>query len=236
MALNDAPCIRITARDGIQMRRDLILTHLMERSAGGSSGFRGQGNQGHKTSQMTRSQAGPGVGIKSQRGSDLKVPKSVPKSENMMLRQEIPVGGCLIYLFILYISRKKITDDQWVLSILKSGYLLEFQKVPKNFGIKETTCSGKDVPIYQNVISNLLEKQVIEPVSIQNQNTGFYSTLFIIPKKNGKLRPVTNLRPLNKYLLIKHFKMDTTKNFKSSKKKKEIGQYQCLFAHSNSRQ
>ena len=79
----------------------------------------------------------------------------------------------------------------------------------KKFGIKETTCSGQDVPIYQNEISNLLEKQVIEPVSIQNQNTGFYSTLFINKKKNGKLRPVTNLRPLNKYLLIKHFKMDT---------------------------
>ena len=151
---------------------------------------------------MTRSQAGPGVGIASQRGSDLKV----PKSENMMLRQEIPVGGRLSYFIDQW---EKITDDQWVLSILKSGYLLEFRKVPKFYGIKETTCSGQDVPIYQNEISNLLEKQVIEPVLIQNQNTGFYSTLFIIPKKNGKLRPVTNLRPLNKYLLKKHFKMDT---------------------------
>ena len=151
---------------------------------------------------MTRSQAGPGVGIASQRGSDLKV----PKSENMMLRQEIPAGGRLSYFIDQW---EKITDDQWVLSILKSGHLLEFRKVPKFYGIKETTCSGQDVPIYQNEISNLLEKQVIEPVFIQNQNTGFYSTLFIIPKKNGKLRPVTNLRPLNKYLLKKHFKMDT---------------------------
>ena len=203
MATNDARRTKITARDGIQMRRDLVLTRLMDRGLlVGRLVFVGMATKGSETSLMTRSQAGPGVGIASQRGSDLKVPKSA----NMMLRQEIPVGGRLIYFIDQW---EKITDDQWVLSILKSGYLLEFRKVPKFYGIKETTCSGQDVPIYQNAISNLLEKQVIEPVLIQNKNTGFYSTLFIIPKKNGKLRPVTNLRPLNKYLLKKHFKMDT---------------------------
>ena len=38
---------------------------------------------------------------------------------------------------------------------------------------------------------------------------GFYSTFFLVPKKNGKMRPVLNLRPLNRYLQKNHFKMDT---------------------------
>ena len=40
-------------------------------------------------------------------------------------------------------------------------------------------------------------------------HAGFYSTFFLVPKKNGKLRPVINLRPLNRYLRKTHFKMDT---------------------------
>jgi hypothetical protein len=39
--------------------------------------------------------------------------------------------------------------------------------------------------------------------------TGFYSTLFLVPKKNDKMRPVINLKPLNGYLKKTHFKMDT---------------------------
>jgi hypothetical protein len=35
------------------------------------------------------------------------------------------------------------------------------------------------------------------------------STLFLVPKKNDKMRPVINLKPLNGYLKKTHFKMDT---------------------------
>jgi hypothetical protein len=42
-------------------------------------------------------------------------------------------------------------------------------------------------------------------------NQGFYSTLFLVPKKTGDLRPVINLKPLNKYLRKQHFKMDSMK-------------------------
>ena len=54
-----------------------------------------------------------------------------------------------------------------------------------------------------------MAKDAIEKVQYPQSLTGFYSTLFIVPKKNGKLRMVTNLKPLNSYLKKLHFKMDT---------------------------
>ncbi|KAI7880022.1 uncharacterized protein EV154DRAFT_540117 [Mucor mucedo] len=37
---------------------------------------------------------------------------------------------------------------------------------------------------------------------------GFYSTIFVIPKKTGSLRPVLNLKQLNQYMQAPHFKME----------------------------
>jgi hypothetical protein len=48
-----------------------------------------------------------------------------------------------------------------------------------------------------------------QPVLNHEKPTGFYSTLFLVPKKNDKMRPVINLKPLNGYLKKTHFKMDT---------------------------
>ena len=57
--------------------------------------------------------------------------------------------------------------------------------------------------------SQLLRKDAIETVPMNQIQAGFYSTFFLVPKKNGKMRPVLNLRPLNRYLQKNHFKMDT---------------------------
>lgn len=54
-------------------------------------------------------------------------------------------------------------------------------------------------------VSDLLSKGAIEPTT----GPGFSSHLFVIPKKTGELRPVLNLRQLNQYLPVCHFKMET---------------------------
>ena len=124
----------------------------------------------------------------------------------MLAKMEIPVGGRLRFFTDNW---KKITDDEWVLSVVQEGYKLEFVKKPLFSGVKETKIAFQNVEIFQKEIIELLQKDVIEKVPSQQKNFGFYSTLFLVPKKSGKLRPVTNLRPLNNYLLKKHFKMDT---------------------------
>ena len=42
-------------------------------------------------------------------------------------------------------------------------------------------------------------------------NFGFYSKLYLVPKKNGKLCPIIDLSILNQYLNKQPFKMETVK-------------------------
>ncbi|VDH90179.1 Hypothetical predicted protein [Mytilus galloprovincialis] len=127
----------------------------------------------------------------------------------------IPVGGRLKHFIQEWES---ITDDQWVLKTLQEGLKLEFQETPHLTGIKHTSVNARNLPIILAEVEDLIEKNAIEIVPQAEIHQGFYSTLFLVPKKTGDLRPVINLKPLNQYLRKQHFKMDTlTKVFESSK-------------------
>ena len=56
-------------------------------------------------------------------------------------------------------------------------------------------------------ISNLRQKGAVSEVVSQVQE-GFFSVLFLVPKKEGKFRPVLNLKALNSFLTTEHFKME----------------------------
>ncbi|VDI49055.1 Hypothetical predicted protein [Mytilus galloprovincialis] len=124
----------------------------------------------------------------------------------MACHPEIPVGGRLIYFLKKW---EQITDDQWVLSVIKEGYKLEFLEIPKNTGIKYTCVSAKDLDILDTEVRELVQKEAVEYVPLNEIENGFYSTFFLVPKKTGDMRPVINLKPLNKYLRKQHFKMDS---------------------------
>ena len=65
-------------------------------------------------------------------------------------------------------------------------------------------------PLFQELrqqVDILLEKRAIEPVSLETP--GFYSRLFLAPKKGGEWRPVIDLSALNRYLDAPHFRMET---------------------------
>ena len=121
---------------------------------------------------------------------------------------QIPVWGRLRFFLENW---KKITDDQWVLSLIEEGYKLEFIQKPPQSGMKETIVPRKNLDILNAEVAELLRKDAIEKVPPNERGCGFYSTFFLVPKKNGKMRPVINLRPLNRYLKKEHFKMDTLK-------------------------
>ena len=58
-----------------------------------------------------------------------------------------------------------------------------------------------------NEVLKLLEKGAI--VKAKHCPGEFISNLFLVPKKTGDLRPVINLKPLNKFVVKRHFEMET---------------------------
>jgi hypothetical protein len=71
------------------------------------------------------------------------------QARNYQFKPEIPVGGRLRFF---QKNWEKITDDQWIISIMKEGYKLEFLKKPLGSGIKETSVSSKNIDILQEEI------------------------------------------------------------------------------------
>ena len=55
-------------------------------------------------------------------------------------------------------------------------------------------------------VTELLSKGAIVPVT--NEKNQFLSNLFLVPKKDGKQRPVINLKQLNQFIPYQHFKME----------------------------
>ena len=112
---------------------------------------------------------------------------------------QIPVGGRLRFFLN---SWKEITNDQWVLSVIAEGYKQEFMREPPQTGVKETSAPKNSLNILNAEVEELLRKDAIETVPMNEIQAGFYSTFFLVPKKNGKM-------PLIRYLQKNHFKLDT---------------------------
>ena len=74
--------------------------------------------------------------------------------------------------------------------------------------ITQSTPPDRALPLREHV-QELLDKGAVEEVWDQHSK-GFYSHMFLVPKKNGKLRPIINLRQLNSHLVCPSFKMETS--------------------------
>jgi hypothetical protein len=102
-----------------------------------------------------------------------------------------------------------LVTDPWLLEIINQGHSLEFKEVP-NLSLKVRWTILKDANmslVLQNEVSELLKKEAIEVAD--PTSPGFYSTFFVVPKRDGGLRPVLNLKPLNQYIQYKKFRMET---------------------------
>ena len=54
----------------------------------------------------------------------------------------------------------------------------------------------------------MLSKGVVMKLHPFESQEGFYSTLFLVPKKDGRTRPVINLKRLNEFISPQDFKME----------------------------
>ena len=99
---------------------------------------------------------------------------------------------------------KEYTDDPFILQTV-SGFCKTFQFwIPQQIDFSpEQKC------IVDNEITELLSKGVIESSDFEKDQ--FISNIFIVPKPNGKDRPVIYLPYLNYFVHYEHFKQETFK-------------------------
>ncbi|CAH1242857.1 TNKS2 [Branchiostoma lanceolatum] len=113
-------------------------------------------------------------------------------------------GGRLVHFLQKW---QQLTSDPWVLQCVR-GYKLEFATTPP-IQRRLPSCRARgpqQVEVLNEEVGVLLSKGAIREVPYHS--TQFVSTLFTVPKKTGGLRPVINLKPLNRYLQVRRFKME----------------------------
>ena len=104
--------------------------------------------------------------------------------------------------------------------IVEDGMGIAFQQRPQltHQSISfRTRNSRQDL---QQAVDALLMKGAIERVT-NVKALGFYSRLFLVPKKTGDLRPVIDLSTLNRHMVVPHFKMETQGSVRSAIRSQE---------------
>ena len=102
----------------------------------------------------------------------------------------------------------KISQDIWILNTIK-GYKIEFLGNPTQQGQPRVGLSSTpDQTLLNEEIQKMLTKGAISDIPLRENPRGFYSSLFLVPKKDGCKRPVINLKDLNAYVPPYHFKME----------------------------
>lgn len=100
----------------------------------------------------------------------------------------------------------------WILNVIQHGYSLQFARRPPRFrGVLYTTVPDDRMQILREEVRSLLLKDAIETVPADQSESGFYSRYFLVPKKDGGLRPILDLRVLNRALAKRPFKMLTAR-------------------------
>ncbi len=93
------------------------------------------------------------------------------------------------------------SPSRWLLQTIRLGYAIQFARRPPKFrGIRFTSVKPADAPVLHAEIAVLLAKDAIEPVPPADMRSGLFSPYFIVPKKGGGLRPILDLRVLNRAL------------------------------------
>ncbi len=100
----------------------------------------------------------------------------------------------------------------WLLSVIERGYTLQFRRRPPRFnGVVQSLTSPRNAQALKQEIGCLLEKGAVERVPPNELESIFYSRYFVVPKRDGGLRPILDLRPINRALCKRPFRMITLK-------------------------
>lgn len=102
----------------------------------------------------------------------------------------------------------ELTSDDTILEIAFNCRIQFYDDIqPIRPKYRPTVFSDLEKQKIREEINNMLSMEIIEEVEpSENQ---FISSIFTVPKKDGQLRMILNLKDLNNYVEYHHFKMDT---------------------------
>lgn len=100
----------------------------------------------------------------------------------------------------------RITDDKTILSWIR-GYKINFDAgIVQPLPPTPPVYTQPEILQFREIIANLIHIGAIsecEPIAGQ-----FLSNIFLIPKSNGKMRFILNLKKLNQFISTQHFKLE----------------------------
>jgi ribonuclease HI len=122
----------------------------------------------------------------------------------LTLGQPLPVGGRLTHFLLQWQS---LIQDRFAKSIVKNGYQIDWIHNPPHLSTRVIyTHLNQQSQLLQAEVAQMLQKGAIEQVHLIDP--GFWSTFFLVPKKDSdQMRPVINLKSLNKFIKCPTFKM-----------------------------
>ena len=100
-----------------------------------------------------------------------------------------------------------ITQDQFVLNIVKFGLTMEFAEVPLCQFVPPLNFSPVETEIIDADISKLLSKGVI--VNTTRESNDYVCSIFTRTKKDGRYRMILNLKTFNEFLKFKYCKLES---------------------------
>ena len=114
------------------------------------------------------------------------------------------VGGRVSYSLDNW---KVITQDPWVLSVVKEGYQIEWVSKPCQMvpPFQPTFSPEMNSLVDTEVQEMILKGAIMEVAPTPGQ---YVSTIFLVNKKDGGMRPVINLKHLNHLVRYEHFQME----------------------------
>ncbi|KAL0199203.1 hypothetical protein M9458_007743, partial [Cirrhinus mrigala] len=141
------------------------------------------------------------------------VPAGVPLQVTELAVHTNPEAGLeRLVPLVDYLAAWKLLPNvsAWVLCTVERGYRIQFGAPPPPFnGVFPTVVSPEQGLVMEQEVDTLLRKEAIEVVPSHNRESRFYSRYFIVPKKDGGLRPFLNLRQLNRSVMWLKFRMLT---------------------------
>ena len=103
--------------------------------------------------------------------------------------------------------REVMQADHWVLEVVSQGYSIELLQTPHFRGVRNTPPPPAAPSSPSEEVEDLLRKGVVKPVPLDQKRSGFYSTYFLVPKRDGGHRPILNLKFFNFIVCQTSFKM-----------------------------